>query len=128
MHLVLISEALPAAASTSVTTDEIVGVIVAVLLPLLVGLVTKASWGGEVRAILLAVLSAVSGVAQGFLDRPPGVAWDWQHAVLTAVTTFVIAVAMHYGLWDKIGASEAAKRTLIKDTPPGDHEALPDAA
>jgi hypothetical protein len=115
MHLALVPTL--AEASTTITTTELVGLLVAVVLPLLVGLVTKASWTPALKSVLLAALSAVAGVAQGFLDTPPGVTWDWQHALLAALVTWVIAVATYFGLWKPTGTSDAAQARLIKDSP-----------
>jgi hypothetical protein len=131
MHLTLVPALAQATPITSegVTTADLVQTLVAVVLPILVGLVTKASTDARVKAILLALLSALSGVAQGFLQTPPGTTWDWQQAVLSAVTTFVIAVAAYYGLWKPTGVSEKAQATLIKDPPHVDvAERLGDAA
>jgi hypothetical protein len=98
----------------TITTAELVTVLVGVLLPIIVGLVTRAKTGSDIKAMLLAALSVLSGVANGFLNNPPGTTWDWQHAVLLAVTTWVIAVATHYGLWKPTGISAKAQATLVK--------------
>jgi hypothetical protein len=119
MHLTLVPALAVATpvTETGVGTADLVEVLVAVILPILVGLVTKASTDARVKALLLAALSALSGLAQGFLDTAPGTVWDWQQAILSAVTTFVIAAASYYGLWKPTGVAATAQATLIKDRP-----------
>ena len=100
---------------TDFTVEQLVTLFVSVLAPLLVGLVTKASTSSRVKALLLALISAIVGVAQGFLAAPPGVTWDWRVAVVNAVVSFIISVSAHFGLWKPTGATEVAQRSLIKD-------------
>ena len=112
---------------TDVSTATLVSVFISVIAPLLVGLVTKASWSGNIKAILLALVSAVVGVGSTFLAATPEHPFVWQVAVFNAVLAWVIAVATHFGLWKPTGASEAAQGTLVKDADVGEHE-LPAAA
>jgi hypothetical protein len=95
---------------------QVLTLAVSTLLPILVGLVTKASWGGGVRAVVLAALSAVAGVGSSALDAANAdAAWDWKMAVITAINAWLIAVASHFGLWKATGVSTWAKNTMIKD-------------
>jgi len=97
-------------------TVQLLTLALGTLLPVLVGLVTKASWGGGVRAVLLAALSALSGVLSSALDAAnSGAAWDWRSALITAVGVWVSAVATHFGLWNPTGVADMAKNVLVKD-------------
>lgn len=112
---------------TDVSTATLVSVLVSVVLPLLVGLVTKASWSGSLKAMLLAALSAITGVATTFLAATPEHPFVWQVAVLNAVIAWVIAVATHFGLWkaetkDGTSVSNVVQGKFIKDEPVGEHE------
>lgn len=112
-----LADALP---EGNITTQQIVTVLVGTILPIIVGLVTKASWSGTLKAILLALFSALSGLGSSFLNIPAGQTWNWQQAVLLAFTTWVIAVATYFGLWkteNKSGNSVAkfTARVLVKD-------------
>lgn len=75
------------------------------VLPLLVGLVTTRTTNAGAKAVLLLALNLLAGVLAGFFDSPAG--FDWKGAAVTAVASFVIGVATHYGLWKPVGASSA---------------------
>lgn len=68
--------------------------LAAPFLPILVGLVTKRFADGSVKALLLLLLSAITGVVNqailsgGLLSK---------ETVIAAVVAYVIAVASHYG-------------------------------
>jgi hypothetical protein len=85
------------------TPIELVTIALAVVAPLLVGLVTTRVTSSGVRAVLLATLSAAVGVGIGFRDSPADVLWDWRAAVTAAFVAWVIAVATHFGLWKPTG-------------------------
>lgn len=90
--------------------------LVTVLLPVLVGLVTKASTSSSVKALLLAGLSAVTGVAGSLIQaNEAGRSVDLYPLALSAVSVFVIAVASHFGLWKPTEVSAAAQNALVKD-------------
>jgi len=97
---------------TTITTFQLVTLIVGVLLPILVALITKLNTPPRIRAVLLLALSAVSAVLNSWLSNPNG--FDWGQALWGAVTTFIIGVATLYGLWKPTGVSDAAKRAGVK--------------
>ena len=100
-------------------SNELVGFLtlcVTVLLPVLVGLVTKVSTSSAAKAIWLAVLSAVTGVAAALIQaNDMGVSVDLYPLALSAVSVFVVAVATHYGLWKPTEVSAAVQNVLVKD-------------
>lgn len=92
--------------------------LVTVLLPVAVGLVTKASTSGAAKAVLLALLSAFTGVASALIQaNQTGEPVDLYMLALSAVSVFVIAVATHYGLWKPTTVSAKAQDSLNKDAP-----------
>lgn len=82
---------------------QVFSLLVGVFLPLGVGLVTRVVTSEAKKAWLLAGLSAVSGFLTTFINDPHS--FNWFQAVLTALTTFVVAVAMHFGLWKPTGVA-----------------------
>lgn len=106
--------------TTTITTVQIVTTLVGIIAPIIVGLITKASTSGQVKAILLLTVSVLAGIGQGFLDNPPGTVWDWQQAVYLAVVTWIIGVATYFGVLrpengEGKSLNDRLQATLVKD-------------
>lgn len=92
---------------------------IVVLLPLLVGLVTKSSTGAGVKAVILLALSGLSSVIMAWQAAlEAGTVFNWVGVVYTTAINFAIAVAVHFGLWKPTGAASAAQSALVSDRPP----------
>ena len=78
--------------------------LVAVALPVLVGVVTKEVTNGGVKATLLALFSAVAGALQSVLDNSGVLSTE---TLQLAVVTFIIAVATHFGFLKPTGIATA---------------------
>jgi len=91
-------------------------VIAGAVIPLIVGLLTKASWSSKAKAWVLTFLAAASGflnelvVAGGIDDE-----YRFWTAVANAIVTFVIGVAVHYGFWKPVGTTAIVQSSLVKD-------------
>jgi hypothetical protein len=70
------------------------------VLPFLVALVTaRVAWAG-LKAIVLAALAAIAGLLNELYTASGVLAdIDWSSAGANAITTFLIAVGFHFGLW-----------------------------
>lgn len=80
--------------------------VVGTVLPVLVALVTTRVTSSGKKAVLLAVLSAVAGLLSELLNAlQAGVPYDVFAGLVTAVTVFIIAVALHFGLWKPTGVA-----------------------
>lgn len=89
---------------------QVLQFIIAIFLPLLVGLVTTRVTASGAKAVLLLALSAISAVLTGWAAAAQeGSVFDMGTALLSALGTFVVGVAMHYGLWRPVGASAAVQ-------------------
>jgi len=109
-----------------VTTQMIVTMLIGVVAPIIVSLVTKASTSGQVKGVLLALISAATGIGQGFLAVPPGEVWAWQVAVFAAITTFIVGVGTYFGLLapenaNGVSPASVLQATLVKDPATGFH-------
>ena len=94
---------------------QVFSLIVGVFLPILVGLVTKVTTSSSTKAVLLAALSAVSGFLTELVNAGGfGGDFDWLSATLTAITTFVVGVALHFGLWKPTGVAVKAQTVGVK--------------
>ncbi|HRD17078.1 MAG TPA: hypothetical protein PK181_09640 [Methanothrix soehngenii] len=88
-----------------------VELVVAVVLPVLVGLVTKEVTSSGVKAVLLAALSALAGLGTAYVNSNGVLSTE---ALQGAVEYFVIAVATYYGIWKPTGVAAKAQQTLVK--------------
>lgn len=102
------------------TWAAFVGLLLSFALPLLVGLVTKASWPAGVKAVLLLAFQAVTQFLVAWQAVPPGTQVDWKGWLYAVLIGFVMSVAAHFGLWRPTGAADTAQRTLINDGTSGD--------
>lgn len=79
-----------------ITLDQMwLTMIIAVILPALVALVTKQVASANVKAVLLLLLSAVTGTVTSI--QANGGTFDLKEAAVATVLTFVVAVGSHFG-------------------------------
>lgn len=95
-----------------ITWTIVVNSVVGVLLPILVALVTKAVHSDRTRALLLLVLSGVSGVLNEWLVSTGD--FNWPKAVYDAGIIFAVGVATLLGLWKPTGVNDRAKAAGAK--------------
>jgi hypothetical protein len=91
---------------------QFLSLVVGVLLPLVVGFVTKRTTDPGVKASLLAFLSAVSGFGTEALNS-----WghfDWRTAFFTWLATFLTAVGTYYGFFKPTGVAAIAQNSGVK--------------
>lgn len=89
---------------------QIITFLVAVVSPLAVGLVTTRVTASSTKAWLLAAISAVTGLGAELIQSlSNGTPYDLGQGLIAAVTAFIIAVGMHYGLYKPTGTSDTLK-------------------
>lgn len=96
----------------SLQTVQVLSLLIGVGLPIAVAFVTKSTTSPSTKSILLATFAALSGIATTAVNDIHH--FDVFQAVLTALTTFVVAVATHYGLWKPTGVSAKVNSVGIK--------------
>lgn len=85
----------------------ILGPIIGIVLPLLVAIVTRESTNSSVKAVLLAALALVTNLLTGVADAlAHHTVYDLGQALILALGTFIVSVAMHYGLFKPTGVSD----------------------
>lgn len=77
--------------------------LLSVILPMIVALITKQVASGTVKSITLLALAAVTGTLTSIQQQ--GGAFDWKHALLNTIVSFVIAVGIHFGLLKEINVT-----------------------
>lgn len=65
------------------------------VMPILVGLITKANASANTKAVTLLVLNAITGVLTEFFATPDG--FDWRNAIVSALAALMTSVATYYG-------------------------------
>ena len=95
----------------------ILQVMLAIVIPVLVGLVTDRLTASWVKALVLAVLSALSVLVTSLLEVLTGggtfESFDWVNAVGTFIVSVGIAQLSYLGLWQKWGVTQAAQNTTV---------------
>lgn len=99
-------------------TPQVLSLVISTVLPLLVALVTKASWNRALKGAVLLGLSVVSA----FLSEWYSVAVDhqvfhWAPAIVTALLGFGVGVASHEGLLKDSQLQQMLLASLVKDGP-----------
>lgn len=92
--------------------------VITVVLPVLVGLVTKKITSSGAKAVLLAALSVASSLLTEILNATQsGMTYDLGRGLVMALMTFVGAVALHYGLFKPTGVAEKAQEVGMGKEP-----------
>lgn len=93
----------------------IIALVIQVVLPLIVGLVTRRMTHPGVKAVLLLALTAVTQLFTQWLDAiNTSAVWDWKTVVWGIVLGFVISVVTHFGLWKPTTVAAAAQNSGVK--------------
>ena len=80
---------------------QLLQLLASTIFPLLVGLITTRDTNRNRRAVLLAALAvATSLAAELAIALQTGAAYDLGAALLNGLMSFLIAVGMHFGLWN----------------------------
>jgi putative effector of murein hydrolase len=87
-----------------------IGLAISVVLPVLVGLVTKRVTHPGVKAVLLLALSTLNGFLVEFAH--PGPDYDLGTAIILTLVSFATGVLAHFGLWKPAGVSAKAQAAL----------------
>lgn len=86
---------------------QLLNLLIAVVFPVLVGLVTTKVTSSTLKAVLLATISLASGLVSALLAAVlAGVPFDVISALLTGLAAWIIAIATHLGFWKPSGVTE----------------------
>ena len=121
MNIILASNVLAAQSGDQAVAIEfnlppalIIGLLVSTILPILTGLVTTRVTSSAIKAIILAGLSALTGLLTELMASiNAGTAYDLGNGLVLALTAFLVAVAMHFGLWKPTTVADKAQGVLV---------------
>lgn len=95
----------------------LLGLVLAVILPLIAGLLMKQSRPAGTKGTILLLLAAVKVIIEAWLmSNNTGVAFEFVPIVYTTIVNFLIAVAMHFGLWRGTAIQRAAITSGVTDS------------
>jgi len=97
------------------STATVLTLIVTLILPIVVGLVTKKSTNPAIKAVLLIILSAATAIVSNLL-AVKGTTDVWP-IVQDSVFTAVIAIATLFGVWMPTTVNAKAQAVLVRDNP-----------
>lgn len=86
--------------------------LIQVILPIVVGLITKVNVSAKLKAIILLALTSVGQFLvmwQANFDH-----FDWRLYAFNVAVGFVISVGVHFGLYKPTGLADAAQNSLVK--------------
>ena len=89
----------------------IIQALLALILPLVVGLVTSKMTPSAAKALLLAGLNIIStGLTELLASLNGGEDFDLGNWLVSAIASFAISAASYYGLWKPTGAAPTLQR------------------
>lgn len=101
---------------TSLNGIMLLTLVIQVLLPLLVGLVTKRLHPAWLKAVLLVVLTLANQYFVGWLAAAQaGQHFNFVDYAWNVIFGYVVSVAAHYGFWVPTGVTAVAQSSLVKD-------------
>ncbi len=92
-----------------------VTIISAVLIPLIVGFLTRPSTNPKIKAAGLAVLSIVAGTINVAMTDGGGALLS-QSLIKSTALTALVAIATHFGLYKPLGVTGAVQNTGVTDS------------
>jgi len=102
-------------AHTGFDKVQVSAILIGVVLPLLVGLVTRRYTSPAVKSLLLLAASAVTAFITEWANSANFV---WQQALLTLILTFGTGVVSYYGLWVPTRVAGKAQDAFGGNNPP----------
>jgi hypothetical protein len=90
----------------TVSIAQLITTVIGVLLPILVAVITDRAASGAAKAVTLLALAALSSfLTEWLVALNSAASFDWSQAAFGVLTTFIVAVATHFGLWKPVAWS-----------------------
>ena len=97
-----------------VTTAMMLTALIQVVLPLVVGLVTRLTTHPGLKAVLLLVLTSANQFFVGWLSAIGHGQFNWVVYLFNVLLGFLISVGMHFGIWRPTTVTDVAQNSLVK--------------
>lgn len=97
----------------------VVQLLIAFVMPLVVGLITKQSMSGGKKAVILAGLTLVTSLLTELARAlSAGEVFDLGLALIAALPAFIVSASAHQGLWKPTGVTETVAELGVSDPAP----------
>lgn len=94
----------------------LLGLIITFVLPIIAALLMKRSWSAGKKGVVLLALTAAKSIVEAWLMAVnTGVDFDVIPTIYTVVVNFIIAVAVHFGLWRGTSVQQSALSSGVRD-------------
>jgi hypothetical protein len=93
------------------TDATLIAVVSGVVIPLLVGVITKLQASPAVKAVVHAMLAALAGALATIV---PDVPWDWEEFIVDWATAWVVGVATYFGLWKPTAVAQRVQEATAR--------------
>lgn len=107
IHLALVALVVTVGTPTKQIVDaQTISLVVGIVIPLFVGLLSKAHASSGLKAIVNAGLSAIAGALSAFASTGFS-STDAKTLITAIVTTWVVSIATYYGVYKPTGVSSS---------------------
>ena len=104
--VVLATELSEEVAEVEVILDaQTISFLCGVLIPLIVGVLTKVNASAGLKAVVNALLSALAGAFATFSQTGLTSDVDWKTLVISVLSVWIVSVATYYGIWKPTGVA-----------------------
>lgn len=104
--VVLATELSEEVAEVEVILDaQTISFLCGVLIPLVVGVLTKVNASAGLKAVVNALLSALAGALATFTQTGLTSDVDWKTLVISVLSVWIVSVATYYGIWKPTGVA-----------------------
>ena len=95
-------------------TYQWLNIVVSLILPLIVGLLTKQSWNRNLKAVLLLAVAAISAGLTDLITA--GSLEGWKLLLEQTAINWLVAVATHFHLWRPTGVATKVAEIGVADS------------
>lgn len=89
-------------------------IVISLILPLIVGLLTKQSWNGNLKAVLLLAVAAISAGLTDLITA--GSLEGWKLLLEQTAINWLVAVATHFHIWRPTGVAATVAEIGVTDS------------
>ena len=101
----LVADTLTNPESQVILDAQTISFLCGIVIPLIVGVLTKINASDGLKAVVNALLSALAGALATFTQTGLTSDVDWKTLVISILSVWVVSVATYYGIWKPTGVA-----------------------